>query len=157
MRVLSPTPGSPAWGVLRKRSPTAFGLKASGAWLKERHSIGENRDLSLKGHTQSLTHVVTKHKSSNLPGGWAIPYLLVLEDLLRRQEAAVAHRGDRDSGSIHLHEVSWRLTFWHQDLAAPKSLQASVLGCFRANNELGHSSTHQDTGCLKTSQAHRLL
>ena len=32
-------------------------------------------------------------------------------------------------------ELSWRLPFWHQDLAPPSSLQALVLGPLKSNNQ----------------------
>ena len=47
-------------------------------------------------------------------------------------------------------ELSWRLPFWHQDLAS--SLQALVLGCLKSS-----IPTHNQTSSLKSSWAHARL
>ena len=65
---------------------------------------GGNRDSTLGGHTQSSACIGTQGKEQSPQGRLNQTYLLVLEDLLQRRggagEVAVAHHGDKDSGSI---------------------------------------------------------
>lgn len=65
-------------------------------------------------------------------------YLLALEGLLR-VGAALAHCGDKDTGSEHMHqhELSWRLSFWYQDLPPLNNLQCFMLECLRLNSQQG--------------------
>ena len=106
-------------------------LKASGALLQELHRTGGNRDFTLKRCTQNLMCITTKGKSSNLIGTWVRPTCWseivswvggvgVGEQLWLTLGTHTLVVGI--SGSIHLHELSWRLTSWHQDLAPPNSL-----------------------------------
>ena len=70
------------------------------------HKTGGNGDLTLKGITQNLISTGTKSKSGNFIGGWGLgqTYLLVLEDLLGRQGAAVAYSGVIKAGSGYIRE-----------------------------------------------------
>ena len=65
-------------------------------------------------------------------------YLLVLEGLLG-VGVALAHCGDKDSGSgnMHQHELSRRLSFWYQDLPPLNNLQCLMLECLRLNSQQG--------------------
>ena len=95
-------------------------LKASGIWLQDFGRTGGNRDSTLGGHTQSSVCVGTQGKEQWPHRRLNQTYLLVLEGLLQRQEAAVAHQGTRTLaaevvGSTPWHEPS------HNLLLAPKS------------------------------------
>ena len=59
--------------------------------MQDFNRTGGNRDSTLGGHTQSSVCIGTQGKEQT--------YLLVLEGLLQRWEVAVAHRGDKDTGS----------------------------------------------------------
>ena len=56
---------------------------------------GGNRDSTLGGHTQNSVCIRTQMTEPDLNQ----TYLLVLEGLLQRQSVAVAHHGDKDTGS----------------------------------------------------------
>ena len=75
-------------------------LKASGIWLQDFDRTGENRDSTLGGHTtQSTVSIRTQGKEQWPHRRLNQTYLLVLEGLLHRWGVAVAHRGDKDTGS----------------------------------------------------------
>ena len=58
-----------------------------------------NRDSTIGGHTQGSVCIGTQWREQRPHGRLNQTYLLVLEGLLQRQGAAVAHRGDKDIGS----------------------------------------------------------
>ena len=123
-------------------------------------SLGETETLLLEG-----TH---KLSCAPRPGEKQWPhrslghtYLLVLEGLLWRLVASVAHYGNKDTGgsSSGEHSLAWALSrppFSHQDIAPPKSLQASVLGCLRLTGQK-YSTAHHQTGWLNSPWTHCLL
>ena len=74
-------------------------LKASGIWLQNFDRTGRNRDSTLGGHTQSSVCIGTQGKEQWPQGRLNQTYLLVLEVLLQRRGVAVAHCGDKDTGS----------------------------------------------------------
>ena len=74
-------------------------LKASGIWLQDFDRTGGNRDSTLRGHTQSTVCIGTQGKEQWTQGRLNQTYLLVLEGLLQRWGMAVAHCGDKDTGS----------------------------------------------------------
>ena len=74
-------------------------LKASGIWLQDFDRTGGNRDSTLGGHTKSSVHIGTQRKEEWPHRRLNQTYLLVLEGLLQRRVVAVAHRGDKDTGS----------------------------------------------------------
>ena len=74
-------------------------LKVSGIWLQDFDRTGGNRDSTLGGHTQSSVRIRTQRKEQWPQGRLNQTYLLVLEGLLWRRGVAVAHHGDRDTGS----------------------------------------------------------
>ena len=74
-------------------------LRASGIWLQDFDRTGTNRDSTLGGHTQSSVRIRTQGTEQWPQGRLNQTNLLVLEGLLQRQGVAVAHRGDKDTGS----------------------------------------------------------
>ena len=74
-------------------------VKASGIWLQNFDRTGGNRDSTLEGHTQSSVCIRTQGKEKWPHRRLNQTYLLVLEGFLQRQGVAVAHRGDKDTGS----------------------------------------------------------
>ena len=50
--------------------------------------------------------------------------------------------GGGSSGETDLNELSWRSTFWHQDLAPPNNLQTPVLESLRPNNNQDGSTAY---------------
>ena len=116
--------------------PEYLAVKASRTWLQELHRTGRNRDFTLKGCTQNLVHQDQGQKQW-FERSLSQTYHLVLGGLLGRKRWLWLTMRTRTlvediSGRIHLHELSWRLTLWHQDLATPNRL-----GCLRPNNKLG--------------------
>ena len=74
-------------------------LKSSGIWWQDFDRTGENRDSTLGGHTQSSVHIRTQGKEQWPHRRLNQTYLLLLEGLLQRQGVAVAHHGDKNTGS----------------------------------------------------------
>ena len=74
-------------------------LKASGIWVQDFDRTGARRDSTLGGHTQSSVCIGTQGKEQWTQERLNQTYLLVLEGLLQRWGMAVAHRGDKDTGS----------------------------------------------------------
>ena len=120
---LSSMLGSLPWG---KSSPRKSSFKGQQGLIKEIPQDWGNKLCVWRVH--SGTH------DSQWPKGKAVTYkrlgqtyLLVLEGLLQRREATVAHCGDKNTGSSSSGEFSlvWtsqRLPFSHWDLAPPHSL-----------------------------------
>ena len=86
-------------------------------------------------------------------------YLLVLEGLLRRRGAAVAHCGDKDmgGGSSEKYSLVWTLleaTIFSPRPGPSQQSAGSSAGTPQAKQPTGweHSPTHQQTGCLKSSK-----
>lgn len=66
--------GSPAGGLASgKEPPKHLALKASRSPLQELHGTRGNRDSSLAGHTQVLTHTRTQAKGAVFIEAWARP------------------------------------------------------------------------------------
>ena len=74
-------------------------LKASGIRLQDFDRTGRNRDSTLGRHTQSSVRIGTQGKEQWPHGKLNQTYLLVLEGLLQRRGMAVAHHGDKNTGS----------------------------------------------------------
>ena len=66
---LSPT-SLPAWESCDREMSSQ---RARGAYFAESQRAVENRDSTLKQHTQNLTCCGTMHTSSNVKGSWARP------------------------------------------------------------------------------------
>ena len=60
---------------------------------------GGNRDSTLGGNTQSSVYIRTQREGVMTARRLNQTYVLVLEGLLQRWGAAVAHRRDKDTGS----------------------------------------------------------
>ena len=132
LHIKSHNPGVWHW---EEEYPEHLALKIRGASLYEPpQDGGEIETLFLKG-----THKISCVQGPNVKtviweepgpdlvglGAWAV--LLDLDGPLGRWEAADAHPGDTDTGGghvreLHLYELSWRLTSWHQYLAPFNSL-----------------------------------
>ena len=82
--MLSPTSGPQPRGLAPgRRAPEHLALKVSGAWLQKLHRTGENRDFTLKEHTQNFRYTRPRAKAVI----WQEPgtdLMLVLEGLLGR-------------------------------------------------------------------------
>ena len=89
-------PGGPATGG---GIPRESDFEGSGIWLQDFNRTGGNRDPTLGGHTQSSVHIGTQGKEQWPHRRLDQTYLLVLEGLLQRRRVAVAHHGDKDTGS----------------------------------------------------------
>ena len=61
--------------------------------MQDFERTGGKRESTLGGHTQSSVLIKTQGEGLNQT------YLLVLEGLLQRWGVAVAHHGDKDTGS----------------------------------------------------------
>ena len=127
----SSQPGGPAMGGGIPENQT---LKASRIWLQDFDRTGENRDSTLEGHKVVCASGPRgkeqwPHRRLNQT------YLLVLEGLLQRRVAAVAHHRDKDIVQRSSGKYSWREPSWSLPLASAKSPQAPVLGRFRPNNQ----------------------
>ena len=100
VKVLSPTLGFPTWG-----SGKGGGIPRESDFESQHDLIAGlsqnwgNRDSTLGGHTQSNVHIGTQGKEQSPHRRLNQTYLLVLEGLLQRQVVAVAHCGDKDTGS----------------------------------------------------------
>ena len=104
-------------------------LKASGIWLQDFNRTGGNRDSTLGGHTQSSMHIGNQGKEQWPQGRLNQTNLLVLEGLLQRRGVAVAHRGDKNTGS----RSSGREPSQSLPLSPPKSLGS--LHCWVASSQ----------------------
>ena len=74
-------------------------VKATGIWLQDFNRTGGNRDSTLREHTKSSVRIRIQGKEQWPHRGLSQTYLLVLEGLLQRWGVAVAHCGDKDTGS----------------------------------------------------------
>ena len=74
-------------------------LKDSGIWLQDLDRTGGDRESTLRGHKQSRVYIRTQGKEQWPGGRLNQTYLLVLEGLRQRRGVAVAHCGDKDTGS----------------------------------------------------------
>ena len=124
VKVLSFTSGSPAWGSGNGRRKRTRGSAFEG----QRDLItgipqdwGKQKLHSWRVHIRSCAHQDPGKKAVTSPKSLGQTYLLVLQGFLRRQGAAVAHCGVV-LRSTHWCEPSWRLPYFHQDLAPPNSL-----------------------------------
>ena len=126
-------------------------LKSSGIWLQDFYSTGGNRDSTLGGHTQSSVHTGTQGREQWPHRRLNQTYLLVLEGLLQRWGVAVAHCGDKDTGSRSSGKYSWHEPSQSSPLAPPKSRVGSSAGSPQAKQPTGRepSPTHQQTSGLK--------
>ena len=126
----------PSLGVWQQEEelPETLALKASRVWLQEFHRTGGNRNSTRgRAHTRSHVHQDPgkKQRPHNRLGQ---TYLLVLEGLLQRREAAVAHCGDKDTGEYSL---AWALLEATVFSPRPRPTQQPVLGHLRPNNQQG--------------------
>ena len=136
-----PSPGILHW---EDKPPKCLALKASGAYFQESQKAVGNRDSTLKGHTQNLTHSKTQSRSSNLKGGGVRPTCWscrVSQRGNRQLElllvAAILGRSVRPGG-----HRCWQVPFWNPPSSLPK---------------LGPSPTHQPVSASTgTPQATRL-
>lgn len=150
---------------LRLLSPmschSALGYVSGSTWF--RRPVGLNL-RNLKGNTQNLTCTGTQGKISNLIGVWVRPTCWSWR---------VSQRGERqlrlrvlgiDGIHIERHSTAWTLlvvdilAHYCQDLAPLNTLYPSA-GMPQAKQLTGwgHSHTHQQTGCIKSSWAHSCL
>lgn len=97
-RVLSPTSGPQAQGSGQISSEQLF-LKPVGLNCRSPTSLGQTETPFLKAHTK--LHV---HRAKEVVKSLGQTYLLVLESLLERKGAGVAHAGDRDTSGSHTRE-----------------------------------------------------
>ena len=153
VKVLSPTSGFPNWGSGdgRRNSQRIRLWRLAGFDCSTSTGLGETETPLLEG----------KHKvvcTSGLRGREQWPqrilnqtYLLVLEGLLQRQGAAVAHRGDGDtgSGSSGKYSLAWALL--ESTISPTKEPVGSMAGSPQAKGptERELSPTHQQTNGLK--------
>ena len=104
-------------------------LKASGIWLQDFNGTGWNRDSTLGGHTQVVCTSGPRGKEQWPHRRLNQNYLLVLEGLLQRWGVAVAHHGDKDTGSRSSGKYSLAWTLLESAISPPKkncSLQCWV-------------------------------
>ena len=164
LRIESPEPLTrlPSLGVWQREEepPENLALKGHGVWLQEFHSTGGNRSSTLGGHTQGPRHTRTHRKKQWHHTTLGQTYLLVLEGLLLRWGAAVAHGGNKDTGRDNSREYSlaWALLEAAISSPRPNLTQQPVspsAGTPQAKQwrRRKHSHTHQQTGCLTSSWA----
>ena len=86
-----------------------------------------NRNSTLGGHAQGLTCTGTRGTISDFIGAWVAPTCWSWRVTWGGRGWLWLTVGTRTLvaeilGSTHWCELSWRLSFWHQDLAPPNSL-----------------------------------
>ena len=128
--------------------------------MKDFNRTGGNRDSTLGGHTQSSVCIGTQGKEQWPHRRLNQTYLLVLEGLLQRQRAAVAHQGTRTLAAEVLGSTPWREPSQSPPLAPPTSPRR--LQCWVAsgqtNNREGtqpHPSAVKRIKVLLSSSHHR--
>ena len=95
--------GSPAGGLASgKEPPKHLALKASRSPLQELHGTRGNRDSSLAGHTQVLTHTRTQAKGAVFIEAWARPTCWSWKGPQGKAGVAVAHTGGGGMGEYSL-------------------------------------------------------
>ena len=163
VRVLSPTSGLPSWGSdngrrnyqrIRLWSLPGFDYRTS-------TGRGETETPFLEG-----THKVVCAPGPTGKEQWPHrrlkqTYLLVLEGFLQKQGLAMAHHGDKDTGSRSSGKYSLGWALLEVPLVPPKGLWAPVLGCLMPNtNREGtqlHPSADKQIKVLLSSDHHQSL
>ena len=145
VRVLSPTPGSPARGSgIGKMSS-----KSSCLWKQvelELHRNGGNRESTFEGCTQVFRALGPTAKQQ-LHWNLEQTYLQVLEDLLGQWRSTVAHSWSKKTSSRHPREYSSEWGLPVIAILAPRHgsiQQSSVLECLRPNNPQGGNNLSAD-------------
>ena len=80
-------------------APDNLALKTNGVWLQEFQRIEKNRNSTLGGHTENLTHTRTQWKKQLPHKRRGQTYLLVLESFLLWWRVAVVHCRYKDRGN----------------------------------------------------------
>ena len=130
-------------------------LKVSGGWAQKLHRSGRNTKYTPGGYTQGFMCTGSQGKEGphkNLGQS----YLWILKGLQGKQEAPVAHCGGSTleaevPGNNQQCELPWRSPFW-KNMASATSAE-KLQGKQKTRWE--HSAIYQETGCLKSFQAHR--
>ena len=100
-------------------------------WGKQRFYSGEcTQDLTCTGILQRT--IPQQEPRLHIPRG--------LRSTMTHHEGK--DTGGGSSGETDLNELSWRSTFWHQDLAPPNNLQTPVLESLRPNNNQDGSTAY---------------
>ena len=153
VKVLSPTSAFPTWGSGNgRRNPQRIRLwKLVGFDCRTSTGLGETETALLEG-----THKVLCVPGPRGKEQWAHrrlnqTFLLVLEGLLQRRGVAVAHRGDKDTGSRSSGKYSLAWALQESTISPTKEPVASSAGVPLAKQPPGRepSPTHQQTSGLK--------
>ena len=118
--------------------PRESNLKDGGIWLQDFDRTGGKRNSTLGGHTQSSVCIGTQGKEQWPHRRLNQTYLLVLDGLLQRRGVAVAHRGDKDTGSRSTgkYSLAWALPeSTISPTKEPRRLQCSVASSQTTNRE----------------------
>ena len=134
----APQPGGLA---MRGGAPRAFGFEGQRCFSAESaQDWGKPRHHSWRVHTRFHVHWdpwqsshSTGARARPTCGSWRVSWGSGGQ-LWLPVGARTLVDGPRNT---HWRELSWRLPYWHWDLAPPNSLQAPVLGRLRQNNQKG--------------------
>ena len=153
VKVLSPTSGFPTWGSVNgRRNSQRIRL-----WRLVRFDCRTSTGLGVK-QTPLLegTHKIVCTSGPRWKEQWPHrrlkqTYLLVLGGVLQRQRVAVAHRGDKDTGSRSSGKYSLAWALPESAITLTKEPVGSGAGSPQAKQPTGRklSPTHQQTRTLK--------
>ena len=153
VKVLSPTSGFPTCGSSngRRNSQKIRHWRLARFNCRTLTRLGERETLLLDG-----THKVVCESGPRGKEQWPHrrlneTYLLVLEGLLQRLEAAVAHHGDKDTGSRSFEKYSLGKPSWSSATSPTKEPVGSSAGSPQAKQPTGRelSPTPKQTRRLK--------
>ena len=161
VKVLSPTSGFPAWGSgNRSRNPQRSWLWRP-AGFDCRTSTGLRKtETQLVESTHKVLCTPRPKEKEQLPHRRLNhTYLLVLEDLLQRWGAAVAHHRNKGTGSRSSGKYSSAWALPEAAIIPTKEPVGSSAGSPQAKQLTGteHSPTHQQTSGLKFYRAQLCL
>ena len=126
-------------------------LKAIRIWLQGFNRTGETQTPLLEGTHKVVCASGPRGKEQGPHRRLNHTYLLVLEGLLQRQGVAVAHHGDKDTGSRSSgkHSLAWALL--ESAISPTKKPAASSAGLPQAKQPTGRelSPTHQQKSGIK--------
>ena len=153
LKVLSPTSSFPTWGSSngRRKSQRIRLWRLVGFDCRTLTGPGETETSLLEGIHKAVCASGPRGKEKWPHRRLNQTYLLVLEGLLWRQGAAVAHHGDKDTGSRSSGKYSLVWAFPESAISPTKEPVGSSAGSPQAKQPTGRelSSSNQQTSRLK--------
>ena len=153
MKVLSPTSGFPTWGSCngRKNSQRIRLWRLAGFDCRTATGLGETETALLEGTHKVVCAWGPRGKEQWPHRRLKQTQLLVLGGLLQRRGVAVAHRGDKDTGSRSSGKYYLVWTLPESAISLTKEPVGSSVGLPQAKQPAGRepSPTYQKTSGLK--------